>query len=194
MQRRGGLSVAPLAPARMAAKVVTPKVLPWQVAMALWMGVVGPPVASLILMTTIYSTLSAGRTEAIGVCDLVLLYALFAIPVGYVFGSVPAFLTGAMYCVVLTAVGTSRPGILLRVCVAAICAALTAGIWFDTVLGTHSVTYGAVATLVAALLSVRRPRKEHNGSLPVLDLPQGIMEVGVPISVEDAARDRIPGC
>jgi hypothetical protein len=132
--------------------------LPWKVGMTLCVGVVGPPVASLILMTTIYLPLVATRAGPIDLPGLMALFILFAVPVGYVFGVVPALLTGAMYSGVLTAVAPRRTGMLPRACLAAVCGGLVGGIWFRVVAWPDWHCYAAVAGLVAGLLSLRWPR------------------------------------
>jgi hypothetical protein len=138
---------------------------PWQVLTTLLIGSVGPPVASLILMSTIYLPHFAGRTESFQVSSFAAAYMLFAVPLGYVFGVAPALLAGALYCGALTAMSALRPGMLLRACLGATCGGLVGGAWFHTVIGADSHGYGSVAALVAALLSLRRPpaRKSTEG-------------------------------
>jgi hypothetical protein len=109
-------------------------------------------------MTTTYLPLLATRPGPIDVSDLMVLFIFFAVPVGYVFGVVPALLAGAMYSAALTAVATRRAGMLPRVCLAAICGGLVDGIWFHVVAGPDWRDYTAVAALVQALLSLRWPR------------------------------------
>jgi hypothetical protein len=153
-----GLTVAHFAPARTVIQAPAMKRLPGQVRMTLWIGLVGPPVASLILMTANCSPLLAARTGPIDVSGWVVLFVFFAVPVGYVFGVVPALLAGAMYSSALTAIATRcRTGTLARACLAAICGGLVCGIWFLVVAGPDWGDYAATAALVAALLSLRRP-------------------------------------
>jgi hypothetical protein len=129
----------------------------WQVRTMLVICSVGPPLASLILMTTTYLPSYAGRTEPIDVPSFAAAFVFFAVPVGYVFGLVPAVFAGVMYCGALTAMATLRPGMLLRACVGAISGGLAGGVWFQAVIGPDSHSYGLVAALVAALLSLYRP-------------------------------------
>jgi hypothetical protein len=156
--RRGGLTVAQVALVRVVINVLAMKRLPWQVRETLWIGVVGPPVASLVLLTTTYLPLLAARSGPIDMSGLMVLFIFFAVPFGYVFGVVPALLAGAMYSRVLTAMATRRTGTLLRACLAAICGGLVCGIWFHVVAGPDWRGYAAAAALVAALLSLRSPR------------------------------------
>jgi hypothetical protein len=108
-------------------------------------------------MTTTYFPLLATRPGPTDVSGLMVLFIFFAVPVGYVFGVVPALLAGAMYSAVLTAVATCRTGMLPRACLAAICGGLVGGIWFHAVAGSDWRGYTAVAGLVEALLSLRWP-------------------------------------
>jgi hypothetical protein len=108
-------------------------------------------------MTEAYLPILAARAGPIDVPGLVL-FIFFAVPVGYVFGAVPALLAGAMYTGVLTAVATRQTGILPRACIATVCGGLVGGIWFHVVAGPDWRGYAAVAGLVEALLSLRWPR------------------------------------
>jgi hypothetical protein len=123
----------------------------------LLMGTAGPPVASLILLTTAYLPSCAGRTEPVDAPYFVAAFVLFAVPVGYVFGLVPALLAGAMYCGALSAMATLRTRVLLRVGIGALSGGLAGGAWFHAVIGPDAHGYGAVAAVVAALLSLRSP-------------------------------------
>ena len=125
----------------------------WQGRTLLLTGVLGPPVASLILLMSHYLPSCTGRTEPVDLPCFVVTYVFFAVPVGYVFGLVPALLSGAMYCGALTALTKLRTQMLLRVCTGAISGGLAGGVWFYAVIGPDSHGYGAVAAVVAALLS-----------------------------------------
>ena len=81
----------------------------------LLIGVLGPPVASLILLMSHYLPSCAGRTEPVDLPCFVVTYVFFAVPVGYVFGLVPALLAAVMYCGALTAMTKLRTQRLLRV-------------------------------------------------------------------------------
>jgi hypothetical protein len=123
----------------------------------LLMGTVGPPVASLILLAIDYLPFCAGRTEPADLPSSLAAFVLFAVPVGYVFGLVPALLAGALYCGALTAMATLRTRTPLRVCIAALSGGLAGGVWFHAVIGPDSRRFGLIAAAVAALLSLRRP-------------------------------------
>jgi hypothetical protein len=86
--------------------------------------------------------------------SFVVAFICFALPLGYVFGVVPALLAGVVYCGTLTAMATLRPGMLLRACLGAISGGLVGGVWFHAVVGPDSHGYGSVAALVVALLSL----------------------------------------
>ena len=134
--------------------------LPWQVRTTLLIGIVGPPVASLILLTIKYLPLLEGRTELVDVSGFIGFFILFALPVGYCFGVLPALLAGGIYCGALTAMAILRPGILARVCLGAISGGLVGGVWFHTVIGADSRGYGSIAAFVLALVSLRWPRAD----------------------------------
>jgi hypothetical protein len=132
--------------------------LSWQVRTMLLIGTVGPPVASLILMTNTYLPLCVRQGESFDVPCFVAAFVLFAIPVGYVFGLVPALLAGVMYCAVVNGMAPLRPGVLPRACLAAVSGELVAEVWFRAVVGPDSHRYASVAVLVMALLSLPSPR------------------------------------
>jgi hypothetical protein len=129
----------------------------WQVRTMLLIGAVGPALASLILLAANYFPYCAGRTEPVDVPCFVVVFVFFAVPVGYVFGLVPALLAGVMYCGALTAMATLRTRMCLRVCIGAISGALAGGVWFHAAIGPDSRGYGLAAGVVAALLSLRSP-------------------------------------
>jgi hypothetical protein len=96
----------------------------------------------------------------------------FAIPVGYVFGLVPALVAGVVYCVALTAVAILRTRMLLRVCIGAISGGLAGGVWFHAVIGPDSHGYGPVAAVAAALLSLLSPAAQAIQEVPGLEKPR----------------------
>lgn len=136
----------------------------WQVRTMLLIGAVGPPAASLILMTTTYLPLCAVKGESVDIPLFAAAFVLFAIPVGYVFGLVPALLAAVMYCAALTGIATPRPGLLLRACLGAISGELMGEVWFRAVIGPDLHGYGSVAALVMAVLAVARPQPVDSGS------------------------------
>jgi hypothetical protein len=105
-------------------------------------------------MTATYLPHCAALHEPVDVPSFVVAFILFALPVGYAFGVIPALLAGAMYCGALTAMARLRPGMLLRACLGAISGGLVGGVWFHAVAGPDSRGYGSVAALVVALLSL----------------------------------------
>ena len=136
--------------------------LPWQVRATLLIGIVGPPLASLILLTIKFFPQLEGRTEHVDVSGFISLFILFAVPVGYCFGVFPALLAGGIYCGALTAMATPRPGILPRACLGAISGGLVGGVWFHAVIGADSRGYGSIAAFVLALVSLRWPRADKS--------------------------------
>jgi hypothetical protein len=126
----------------------------WQVRTTLLIAALGPPVASLIVMTTTFLPYGTALHEPVDMPSFVVAFICFALPLGYAFGVVPALLAGAVYCGALTAMATLRPGLLLRACLGAISGGLVGGVWFHAVVGPDSHSYGSVAALVVALLSL----------------------------------------
>jgi hypothetical protein len=127
--------------------------LPWQVHVTIVITLCGPPTASLILLAVDF--FEYWRAVPFKLADFLAAYFLFAIPVGYVFGAVPALLAASLYCSVLTAKSRllqRRP--LTRACVAAICGGLASGVWFWEPLHTAWGIYGFVGALVMATLSL----------------------------------------
>ena len=116
-------------------------------------GFVGPPVASLIVMTGNYVPWWQGGAEPVDVPCFVAAFVLFGLPVGYVFGVVPALLAGALYCAVLTSLSSMPRGLLTRICLGAIAGELIGEVWFHGVVGLESYGYASVAALVTAVLS-----------------------------------------
>ena len=129
-----------------------------QVRTILLIGTVGPPAASLILMTMTYLPLCAAKGESFDMPLCAAAFVLFAIPVGYVFGLVPALLAGVMYCAALTGMAKPRPGLLLRAWLGAVSGELVGEVWFRAVFGPDLHGYESVAALVMALLAVARPQ------------------------------------
>jgi uncharacterized membrane protein len=129
------------------------KLLSWQIRTTLLIGVVGPPVASLLVMTGNCFLWWQGGAESIDVPCFVAAFVLFGLPVGYVFGVVPALLAGALYCTALTSLSSVPRGMPARICLGAIAGELIGEAWFHGVMGLESYGYGSVAALVTAVLS-----------------------------------------
>jgi hypothetical protein len=133
----------------------------WQIRTTLLIGVVGPPVASLVVMTGNYLPWWERGAEPIDVPCFLAAFLLFGLPVGYAFGVVPALLAGALYCAALTALPSVPRGMLARICLGAIAGELIGEVWFHGVMGLESHGYGSVAALVTAVLSAGRPPLEE---------------------------------
>jgi hypothetical protein len=157
------------------------KLTSWQVRRTLLICTVGPPLASLILMTVNNLPSYAWGTEVVDVPSFVAAFMLFAVPVGYVFGLVPAVLAAVMYCGVLAAMATLRPGMLLRACIGALCGGLAGGVWFQAMIGSDSHRYGWVAALVLALLALysheTSTAKMKRDSMSVVDTNRAVSGV-----------------
>jgi hypothetical protein len=99
------------------------------------------------------------RAISFNFADFLAAYSMFAIPVGYVFGAVPALLAASLYCALLTANSRLllwRP--LTRAGVAALCGGLASGVWFWVLLRTAWGIYALVGALVMATLSLGTPQ------------------------------------
>jgi hypothetical protein len=117
-------------------------------------------------MAAAYLPACAGRTEPFDMPSFTATFLLFAVPVGYAFGALPALLVGSLYCGALSVIATPRAGMLLRACLGAVSGEVVGGLWFRAVIGRDSGAYAAVAALVAALLALRRPPERIEQSAP----------------------------
>jgi hypothetical protein len=122
----------------------------WQVRGTLLIGGLGPPVASFIVLLV---TCFGRHSQPVDVPGFAVVYLVFAVPVGYAFGIVPALFAGVMYCSALTAVATLQRSTLLGVCVGAASGGLIGEAWFHLMIGSDARIYGWTAALVAGLLS-----------------------------------------
>jgi len=128
--------------------------MPWQIRATALITLLGPPGASLILLAVYY--FEYWRTISFNFGDFLVVFFLFAIPVGYAFGVVPALLAALLYCALLTAHSRLlRP--VIRVCAAALCGGLASWVWFCEWLSASCI-YGLFGALVMAALSVSSPR------------------------------------
>jgi hypothetical protein len=126
---------------------------------ALWSGIVVPPAASLLLLTHILLSSSwIDGASASDIPSLLVLFFMFAVPVGYVFGAIPALLAGAIYSGALTAMPTGQPRPLLRAGVGAVCGGLTGWLWFHAVAGPSWSTFAVTEALVLALFAICRAK------------------------------------
>jgi hypothetical protein len=139
---------------------------------ALWSGIVVPPAASLLLFAHILvSTSWIDGASALDIPYFLVIVFMFAVPVGYAFGVIPALLAGAIYSGVLTAMPTGQPHPLLRAGVGAVCGGLTGWVWFHAVAGPSWFIFVATEALVMALFAicrtvgaVREDARQLNGS------------------------------
>jgi hypothetical protein len=136
------------------------------VGIALWSGMIVPPAASLILLATtvFFSNWPGWGDPASAVPSFLVLFFIFAVPVGYVFGGIPALLAGAIYSAALTAMPVLNARRLLRVGLGAVCGGLTGGIWFHAIAGPGSSSYAIVEALMMALFAgLRGPANDLAG-------------------------------
>jgi hypothetical protein len=139
---------------RLRAGALLKKLTPWQVRATVLITLLGPPAANLILLAAYY--FEYWRTIPFNFADCLVVFFLFAIPVRYVFGAVPALLAALLQCALLTARSRLlRP--LIPACVAAICGGLANCVWFCEWLSASGI-YGLVGSLVMAALSLSSPR------------------------------------
>jgi hypothetical protein len=102
---------------------------PWQVRATALITLLGPPTASLILLALDY--FEYWRAVPFNFADFLVAFFLFAIPVGYAFGTVPALLAASRPCALLTV--NSRllqRRLLIRACMGAVCGGLASWVWF----------------------------------------------------------------
>ena len=130
--------------------------LRWQVRAAILTTLLGPPTASLILLAVFY--FEYWQASPFKLADFLAMFLLFAIPVGYVFGTVPALVAALLYCVLLTVKSSPlQRRWLTRACVAAACGGLASGVWF-WLLRTPWGIYALVGALVMAASSLGTPQ------------------------------------
>jgi hypothetical protein len=128
----------------------------WQVRKTALTALLGPPVASLILLAIDYFRYF--RAVPFSVPDFLAAFFFFAIPVGYAFGVVPALLAGSLYCALLTANSRFLQRRLLALaCVGAVCGGLASWVWFGELLSIDWRLYGLVGALLMAALSLGSP-------------------------------------
>jgi hypothetical protein len=124
-----------------------------QIRATLFMGIVGPPIASLILLMAMCLPPWRVLTGPIDAPSFVVAYVLFAIPVGYAFGVIPALLAGTIYSWALTVMSLPQRATLLRASIAALSGGLVGGLWFHAVIGPEWPIFGSAAAVAAALRS-----------------------------------------
>lgn len=127
--------------------------VPWQVHASVQITLLGPPAASLILLGIYYFRYC--QPVPFDPADFLDAFLLFAIPVGYVFGAVPALLIASLYCTLLTADSRLlQRGLLTRAGVGAICGGLMSSVWFRELIRTDWGMYGLTGALVMAALTL----------------------------------------
>jgi hypothetical protein len=137
-----------------------PTLVAWQLSDIATIALLGPPAASLVLFVLDY--FEYWRAVAFSLPDFLVAFFLFAFPVGYAFGVVPALTAGSLYCAVLRA--NSRlfqQGRLIRACVAAICGGSASWVWFVEWLGVDSPVYELASALVMTALTLASPPSDE---------------------------------
>ena len=130
--------------------------LPWQVHASARIALLGPPAASLILLGVYYFRYC--QAVPFDPADFLDAFLLFAVPVGYAFGAVPALLTASLYCSLLTADSRLRQrGLGTRVGAGALCGGLMSSVWFRELTHTDWGVYGLTGALVMAALALSSP-------------------------------------
>ena len=133
----------------------------WQVRATAFIALLGPPAASLILFVIYY--LEYWRAVPFNFADLLIVFLLLAVPVGYVAGTVPALLAASLYCALISANSRRKRRLFMRASVGAICGSVASWVWFCEWLGASSI-YGSVGGLVMAVLSLGSARLAPNKS------------------------------
>jgi hypothetical protein len=117
--------------------------------------VVVPPAASLLLLATVLPpTSTAWADPASAVPYFLALFLLFAVPVGYVYGAVPALLAGALYSCALRALPGLCRHMLVRAGLGVVCGGLTGGVWFHAVGGAGAYICSVAEALVTAMFAL----------------------------------------
>jgi len=127
----------------------------WQLRTAALITLLAPPAASFVLLAVDY--FRYWRDIPFSPGDFLAALFVFAIPVGYAYGFVPALLAAVIYCAVLTAdPRLLRRRLLTRACLGAVCGGLASSVWFAIWAGDWYV-YGLAHAFVMAALSLRSP-------------------------------------
>lgn len=134
----------------------------WQVGATLRTAILGPPVAAFVLLPWVLFNTSAADGRSFDLPSYLVVLFFFAVPVGYVFGLVPALLSGALYSGALTVAPFLRFHVLARVCAGVASGGLCGGLWFRALAGTEWIAYGLAAALVMGVLALRRPGRRRS--------------------------------
>ncbi len=119
----------------------------------------GPAVASLILLVVDY--FEYWRTAPLNLADALTAFYVFALPVGYVFGCVPALLAALLHGALLAANTKLAQLPWVRACTGALCGGLVCWIWFGIWSGTARPVYALVGALVMAAVSSFSPKGQR---------------------------------
>jgi hypothetical protein len=129
--------------------------LSWQLRTIVLITLVGPPTASLFLLTIDYC--EYWQDVHFQFTDFLIAFLFFAVPVGYVFGAVPALLAALLYCAIWHPGTRLHRRIVARACIAAACGGIASWLWFSKWLGVSGDIYGLSGALVMAALSLHLP-------------------------------------
>lgn len=153
------------APEETRASTIASALRSWQIRTTLRTGIVGPPIASFVLLPWMLLSTSATSFHLFDLPSYIGIFLFFAVPVGYVFGAIPALVAGAMYSGALTAIPALRSRTLLRVCIGVVSGGLCGGLWFHAVIGGEWPPYGSAAALVMGALALRWPESPTSSDL-----------------------------
>lgn len=130
----------------------------WQLGTMVLIAVLAPPLTGLILTLATYMPQWLQGTEPFDFGGFFFTYLAFAVPAAYVFGFVPAFLTGAAYCVLLTVAPRLRISVPVRGLLGAALGGLVGGgvFWY---LGLKSIFFAGACAAPALLLALLLPRR-----------------------------------
>ena len=128
----------------------------WQLPTMLYLTLLAPALAALVLMLISYAPGWFERGEPIDPAGFLITFVGIAIPASYLFGLIPAFLGAIAYCVILTTWPAAKINVALRSFVGLACGGIVGGFWCSAVVGLPKA-YAAPAALTAALLALRWP-------------------------------------
>jgi hypothetical protein len=129
--------------------------LSWQLRTIVLITLLGPPTASLLLLAIDYY--EYWQDVHFQFTDFLIAFLFFAVPVGYVFGTVPALLAAFLYCAIWNPGTRLHQRIAARACIAAVCGGIASWAWFSKCLDVSGHIYGLSGALVMAALSLRLP-------------------------------------
>src|SRR5262249_34871156 len=127
----------------------------WQVRTTLLSGLIGAPVAGLVLMVWKYLPMTAATPGAF--VGFMATYALFGIPISYAFGAAPALIATGAYCAILTFIPALQKPSAIRASIGAACGGLSGAVWFSCFPEVDSPAYAWVSALGATVISLWLP-------------------------------------